>query len=201
MNRVIFFFTNNEQKAESMKRAMNKFRISLLIEKNFGIPEIQADTCKEVAEFGAKWATEKIGKPVIKTDAGIFVDALNGLPGVYTSQFHKKLGVEKFMKLMDGEENRNAKIIYALSYCEPGKQPITFSHTAEGETTEKLDITDSLIGSVFIPKGEDKVLGIIRRDNPEQAQELLGNTEEKFAKWFIEHRKEIKEFPYEERGI
>ncbi len=201
MNRVIFFFTNNELKAESMKKAMTKFRISLLIEKNFGIPEIQADTCKEVSEFGAKWAAEKIGKPVIKTDAGLFVDALSGMPGTYTHQFHKKLGVEKFMKLMSGEENRNAKIVYALSYCEQGKQPITFSHTAEGEIAEKPEIVDSLIGSVFIPSGEDKVLNIIRKDNPEKAQEILGNTEEKFAKWFIEHRKEVKEYPYEERSV
>lgn len=47
-------------------------------------PEIQADDVTEVSKFSAKWAAERLNKPVLKNDSGLFVNALNGFPGVYT---------------------------------------------------------------------------------------------------------------------
>ncbi|RLJ01012.1 MAG: hypothetical protein DRP06_00440 [Candidatus Aenigmatarchaeota archaeon] len=87
----ILFFTNNERKANGIKKAIKKFGIDIKIKKNFGIPEIQADTCEEVAEFGVKWTAEKTGKPTIKIDTGLFVNALNGLPGYIQPNFTKNL--------------------------------------------------------------------------------------------------------------
>ncbi len=184
----ILFFTNNKRKANGMKKIIEKFRINIKIEKNFGIPEIQADTCEEVAEFGAKWTAEKIRKPTIKLDTGLFVDALNGLPGVYTSQFHKKLGIEKFMKLMENETNRKAYLVYAFSFCEPGKEPVTFSCKTKGTVIEKSNQEGSLIDSVFIPDGEKEVIGKLRETHPEKISQFF-DIEEKFAKWFIKNNK------------
>ncbi|OYT43526.1 MAG: non-canonical purine NTP pyrophosphatase [Candidatus Aenigmarchaeota archaeon ex4484_56] len=188
---VIFFFTNNKRKAEGMRKAFKKYGIKIKIEKNFGIPEIQADTCEEVAEFSAKWTAEKIKKPVLSGDTGLFVEALNGLPGVYTSQFHKKLGIERFMKLLKDETNRNAKLVYALSFCEPNKDPITFSNITEGKITEKVNIVGSFIDSIFIPKGEKEVIGIIRKKDPNKIHMFFGNIEERFARWYVKNKKDL----------
>ncbi len=185
----IFFFINNERKVDGMKKVIEKFGINIKIEKNFGIPEIQADTCEEVAEFSAKWVAEKVRKPTIKADTGLFVDALNGLPGVYTNQFHKKLGIEKFMRLMENEINRKAYLVYAFSFCEPGKEPITFSGKTKGTIIKKYNLKGSLIDSIFIPDGEKEVIGYLRETNPEKISRFFGNVEEKFANWFIKNNK------------
>lgn len=185
----IFFFTNNERKAKGMKKIIEEFGINIKIEKNFGIPEIQADTCEDVAEFSAKWVAEKIRNPTIKIDTGLFVDVLNGLPGVYTSQFHKKLGIKKFMKLMENEINRKAHLVYAFSFCEPGKEPVTFSGKTRGIIVKEANQEGSLIDSVFIPNGEKEVIGKLRKINPEKISKFFGNVEEKFAEWFIKNNK------------
>ncbi len=181
----------NFENYQGMRKAFKKYGIKIKIEKNFGIPEIQADTCEEVAEFSAKWTAEKIKKPVLSGDTGLFVEALNGLPGVYTSQFHKKLGIERFMKLLKDETNRNAKLVYALSFCEPNKDPITFSNITEGKITEKVNIVGSFIDSIFIPKGEKEVIGIIRKKDPNKIHMFFGNIEERFARWYVKNKKDL----------
>ena len=40
--------------------------------------EIQADDVTEVAKYSAKWACEKLERPVLKNDSGLFVKSLKG---------------------------------------------------------------------------------------------------------------------------
>ena len=46
--------------------------------------EIQAKTCAEVAGFSAKYAADKLGCPVLKSDSGLYIEVLGGLPGPYS---------------------------------------------------------------------------------------------------------------------
>ncbi|RLJ01013.1 MAG: hypothetical protein DRP06_00445 [Candidatus Aenigmatarchaeota archaeon] len=93
------------------------------------------------------------------------------------------------MKLMENEINRKAYLVYALSFCESGKEPVTFSGKTKGNIVEKSNQKGSLIDSVFIPDGEKEVIGKLRETNPEKISQFFGEVEEKFAKWFIKNNK------------
>lgn len=60
--------------------------------------EIQADDCKKVAAFSAKYAADKLNIPILKSDSGIYIEALGGLPCPYNHYFDKQIGVEKFFR-------------------------------------------------------------------------------------------------------
>lgn len=164
MEKVITYVTGNWAKVASAKQAVEPLGYSIDNIK-LETPEIQADDVTEVAKFSAKWACEKLNKPVLKNDTGLFVNSLKGFPGVYTHYADDTIGADGLLKLMDGIEERSAFFKEALAYCEPDKEPVVF----EGITKGKIDIKQSgkygwTWDKVFIPEGESKTLGCFPDD-------------------------------------
>ncbi len=122
--------------------------------------EIQADSVEEVAKYSAKWASEKLKCNVVKNDTGIMIEALNDFPAAYTHYVQDTLGMDGILKLMEGVENRKAKFVQALAYCEYGKEPVVFSSVTEGKIAkEKSGEHGWSWDFIFIPDGHDKTLG------------------------------------------
>ncbi len=164
MKKSITYVTGNWAKIESAKQILEPLGYSI---DNIKIetPEIQADDVTEVAKYSAKWACEKLGRAVLKNDCGLFVNALNGFPGVYTHYVDDTLGEDGLLKLMDGLNDRTAYFKEAIAYCEPGCEPIVF----EGITNGKIDTKKSGTYGwswdfIFIPEGEEKTLGCFPDD-------------------------------------
>lgn len=159
MEKKINYVTGNRAKIESARQILEPLGYTV---DNIKIetPEIQANDVSEVAKYSAKWACEKFNKPVLKNDSGLFVDSLNGFPGVYTRYVDDTIGEDGLLKLMEGIENREAYFKEAIAYCEPGDNPIVF----EGITRGKIDTKKSGTYGwswdfIFIPEGEEKTLG------------------------------------------
>lgn len=185
---TVTMVTKNKYKIESMRKTLDKYGVGLDVEE-FYVPEIQADSCEEIAKFSAQYAANRCGKSVIKADAGFFIEALNGLPGIYASQFQKKLGPQKVLKLMEEESNRNAKIVYALAYCEPNKDPIVFSSGCSGTiATEVRGDEGMLIDFIFIPEGSDETMGELKNIDPEKASQVWGDAEDQFVRWLMHNK-------------
>ncbi len=122
--------------------------------------EIQADTVEEVAKYSAKWASEELKANVVKNDTGIMIEGLNGFPAAYTHYAQDTLGMEGILKLMEGVENRKAKFVQALAYCEYGKEPVVFSSITEGTIAKEQSGEHGWSWDfIFIPNGHDKTLG------------------------------------------
>jgi XTP/dITP diphosphohydrolase len=176
--------TKNQYKVAAMKKVLDTYDIELEIE-NFEVPEIQADSCEEVAKFSAQYAANKCGKAIIKVDVGLFIEALGGLPGVYTSPFEKKLGPQKVLKLMEGETNRKAKIVYALAYCEPKGESIVFSSDCSGLISREIRGKEGmLIGYIFIPKGQKLTMAELRDMDSNKARALWGKAKKNLLNGF-----------------
>jgi len=133
----IIFITGNEKKYVVAKKYFEGLDISL-VRKDMYCPEIQHMDVVEVVKFSVKFMAEKIGKPVIKSDNGFYIESLNGFPGTYMKDVEKTIGKEGFKKIMEGIENRKAKFIDALAFCEPGKAPIVFVGEIKGKLTEEV---------------------------------------------------------------
>ena len=127
--------------------------------------EIQADSVEEVAAYSAKWASEQLKCNVVKNDTGIMIDALGGFPAAYTHYVQDTLGEKGVLKLMKGEENRKAKFVQALAFCEYGKEPVVFTSITEGTISKRRQGKYGWCWDfIFIPKGETKTLGSFKDD-------------------------------------
>jgi XTP/dITP diphosphohydrolase len=101
--------------------------------RNIGYTEIQADTLEEVAAFGIREVMERQKGPVMIEDAGLFINALNGFPGVYSAYVQKTVGNAGILKLMQGLENRDAFFKSVVAYAEPGTEPVMFAGEVHGQ--------------------------------------------------------------------
>jgi XTP/dITP diphosphohydrolase len=186
MEKIIYLTTNPYKIREAELILRDKYGIEIeAMEPGFEIYEIQAKTCGEVAGFSARYAADKLGKPCLKSDTGLYIDVLGGLPGPYNAYFDKQIGVEKFLKMMEGETNRKARIEHCFAYCEPGKEPIVFAgggtgtiaYEAKGELGRWHD-------KFYIPDGETKTLSELRAIDPEKEARFWGTAKYDFAEWY-----------------
>ena len=127
--------------------------------------EIQDDDMEKVAAYSAKWASDKLKCDVIKNDSGLFVEALNGFPGVYTHYVDDTLGEKGLLKLMKGIENRKAYFKEVIAYCEYGKEPVTFVGITKGTLAKRKSGKYGWSWDfIFIPDGENKTLANFNDD-------------------------------------
>jgi XTP/dITP diphosphohydrolase len=150
--KTVYFITSNKGKFLEAKTKFSGLDIKI-IQKNLGYPEIQADSLEEVALFGAKHIQKKFDKPFILEDAGLFIDSLNGFPGVYSAYIYYKIGLSGILRLLKNEKNRKAIFRSVYAYGESGKDPILFIGECRGT------ISDRELGShgfgydpIFIPE-------------------------------------------------
>ena len=192
MKKLIYLTTNPYKVAEANKFFKEKYGFDLeIVNPEFEILETQAKTCGEVAAFSAKYAADKLGYAVLKSDTGLYLDALGGLPGPYNAYFDKQIGVEKFLELLKNETNRKARLEHCFAYCEPGSEPIVFTGGGEGTISYELK---GNIGRwhdfFFIPEGEEKTLSELREIDYEKEATFWGDAKDQFAKWYIEKYKD-----------
>ena len=153
----ITYITGNKLKFVVAQKMLEPFEIRLVHQK-LETPEIQSTDVGEVALYSAKWASELLKKPVIVTDAGYYIEALNGFPGPFIKYINQWLTSADILKLMDGQKNRKVEARDGLAYCEPGKEPVVFFDVFKGTislSAGKKGMTP--INEVFIPEGYDKV--------------------------------------------
>lgn len=186
MKELIYLTTNKYKLREAEIYLKDKYGFDLkAMNPDFEIYEIQAETCGEVAAFSAKYAADKLGKPCLKSDTGLYIDALGGLPGPYNHYFDVQIGPEKFLELMKNETNRKARIEHCFAFCEPGKEPIVFSGGSEGTIAMECRGNDGRWHDFFyVPNGETRTLAEIGDEDNALKASYYGNAIEEFAEWF-----------------
>jgi len=97
----IDFVTSNRGKFLEIEALFRPYQITVRWAKR-ELPEPQADTLEEVV--AAKLAAAGVGKnPVLVEDSGLFIDALNGFPGVYSSYVFRTVGIGGILALLAGK--------------------------------------------------------------------------------------------------
>jgi len=154
----IYFITGNKGKVAEAKQKFSEIGFDV-IQKNLGYPEIQAEKLEDVALFGAEHVLKNFDKPFILEDAGLFIDALGGFPGVYSAYVFHTLGCKGILNLMKdlGSKKRDATFKSIYAYCELGKKPKLFFGECLGNISydEKGD-NGFGYDPIFIPKNNDK---------------------------------------------
>ena len=189
MKNKLIYLTTNPHKVEEARTFLNEkycFNIEI-VDPNFQILEIQAKTCLEVAAFSAKYAADKLGLAVLKSDSGLYLEALGGLPGPYNTYFDKQIGVEKFLEMLKNETNRKAHLEHCFAYCEPNQEPIVFSGGSTGIISlEPRGERGRWHDKFYIPDGETKTLSELRAIDYEYESKFWGTALNDFANWYFE---------------
>lgn len=187
-NKLIYLTHNPHKVAEANDFLIKKYGFNIeIMNPNFEVLEIQAKTCGEVALFSAKYGAEKLGVPVLKSDSGLYIDALGGLPGPYNAYFDKQIGIDTFLEMLKNIENRQARIEHCFAYCEPNKEPILFSGGGTGRIAyEARGERGRWHDKFYIPDGEDKTLSELRAIDHEYEAHFWGHALDDFAKWYTQ---------------
>jgi XTP/dITP diphosphohydrolase len=151
----ILFITNNEHKVEEANRILSPFGIRLEMSPQKKV-EIQSDSLVRIARYAALTAAKKLKSPVLVEDSGLFIKALNGFPGPFSSYVQKTIGCEGILKLLQGREDRGAAFRCAVAFWSPNLG----LHTFHGRSLGRISL--SMRGHagfgfdpIFVPSGED----------------------------------------------
>lgn len=168
----ILLATTNEGKVRELKKLLEGLDIEILSLKDMDRKiDIQEDrhTFLENALKKAKEYSIFYNLPTIADDSGLVIDALDGLPGVYSARFYDidfggkisdssktadQKNIEKVLRLMEGQKNRKAKFVSSVVFYSPEGWGLFAEGECRGEINT-IPVGDKGFGydPIFIPEG------------------------------------------------
>ncbi|MGQ0798000.1 MAG: XTP/dITP diphosphatase [Methanobacteriota archaeon] len=152
---MIRFVTTNEGKyREVFDRLLERgIRIERL---DRGYPEIQADSLEKIVRFGATVLDDEVRGDYLIDDSGLFVDALYGFPGPYSSYVYKRLGTAGILTLLAGRTDRGASFETAF-LLRHGGEHATFRGEVRGTISDRGRGTAGFgFDPIFVPAGQTR---------------------------------------------
>ena len=122
----------------------------------------------------------KCKKPVIIEDDGLFINALGGFPGPYSSYVFKTIGNEGILNLV--KTKRNAKFQSIIAFCDKKKKPILFEANVNGKISKKMQGRGWGFDPIFIPSRKSKTYAELSNKNEISHRY---NALKKFANWYL----------------
>ena len=102
----MYFVSSNDHKFKEVKELLSEFTSTRLIieHKKLKLEEIQSSSLAEVAKAKANHAFDVLRNEVLVEDDGLFIEALNGFPGVYSSFAFETLGNSGILDLLKNKK-------------------------------------------------------------------------------------------------
>lgn len=151
------FITSNKHKYEEISAYLSERHIECRwIHESY--EEIQGDTTEEISRDSAMKLSRQRSEPFFMEDTGLYIHALKGFPGPYSSFVAKTIGNTGILKLMDNME-RSANFLTVISYWD-GKQIHSFEGSIDGEITNEIRGNNGFgYDPIFMPSGSKNTLG------------------------------------------
>jgi len=119
---------------------------------------------------------------VFVEDAGLFIDALNGFPGPYSSYVYRTIGVEGVLKLVEGK-SRGAAFVSVIALYHPGKGVRVFKGMCRGVIAQHpRGFSGFGFDPIFIPEGVGKTFAEMREDEKNKLSHR-GEAARKLIEW------------------
>lgn len=167
-NKKLVLSTNNINKVKEIKDILKDLPIEVLSKKDIGMEDFQVvedgSNLRENSEKKAKALAAKTDYLVMADDSGLFVDYLNGDPGVYSSRYAGEEGNDRKnnKKLLDEMknipiENRNAEFKTVIALITEEKETIFIEGECKGHIGFKLEGNNGFgYDPLFIPDKYNK---------------------------------------------
>ncbi len=167
----LIFATNNANKVSEVQGLIgDNINIQSLAqaEIDIDIPE-PYDTLEENAHTKAKTIFDLTGTSCFSEDTGLFVETLQGQPGVHSARYagepaNDKNNIEKLLHSLQGEGNRKAYFMTVICLV-TAKETHYFTGKCEGEILA-LQVGEKGFGydSIFCPIGSERSFGEMNKE-------------------------------------
>ena len=139
----LVFATNNAHKLDEVRNILGD-TFEILGMAQIGCHddiEETADTFAGNALIKARYIKEKYGYDCFADDSGLEIEALGGVPGVYSARFageghNSEKNMDKVLSLMQGKSNRNARFCTVVALV-TGEGEYTFEGEIKGEILDE----------------------------------------------------------------
>ena len=145
--------TSNPGKVAEYQKAFDELGIEM---EHYRLPydEVQTSDLEEVVNKGMDEIVSKGVRDFIVDDAGLFIDALKGFPGVWSAYAQKTIGNQGILKLMEGVEDRGAEFRCCIG-CDIGGRRIVVTGVCRGVITDSPKGKDGFgYDPIFSPDGK-----------------------------------------------
>lgn len=148
----LLFVTGNENKLKEASDILGFSVEGVSIE----LPEIQDIEVDKIIESKVRSAYEKIKKPIIVEDTGLYFEYMNGFPGALIKWMIKSIGDKGISNLLNLFENKKAYAKTSIGYFN-GNEFKLFNGTIRGKISE-IPKGKNGFGwdTIFIPDGFEK---------------------------------------------
>ena len=186
LKKVVFLVTGNVHKFNEARLVLREFGLSTAM-LNIEAIEVQADSIEDVAKASAVDAAKKCGLPIIVEDAGLFIKALNGFPGPYSSYVFRTIGTKGILKLMNDLQKRSAWFESVVAFYDMNlESPKCFHGKVEGKITEQSRGLEGFgFDPVFVPLRDGEAtfaeLSIAEKNRHSHRAKAL----RAFAEWYV----------------
>ncbi|RLE72114.1 MAG: non-canonical purine NTP pyrophosphatase, RdgB/HAM1 family, partial [Thermoprotei archaeon] len=125
--------------------------------------------------------------PFFVEDAGLFVEALNGFPGPYSSYIYKTIGCEGILKLLEGVDNRKAYFLSVVALRAPGLGDVVFKGKVNGIIANEMRGEKGFgFDPIFIPDGCEKTFAEMNIEEKSRYSHR-GKALRKMGKWIVKN--------------
>jgi len=185
-SKILYFATGNAAKVREITAILQGLPLTIVQIDAKG-KEIQSDLVEEIASESACRAAKDRKLPVFVEDSGLFIDALAGFPGPYTSYVFKTIGLPGILSLMQGINKRRAVFRSVVAFCRPGEKPVSFIGEAIGRITTSTRGSNGFgFDPVFEPEGGDGSTFAEMRMPEKNSLSHRTKAVCAFAKWYLE---------------
>ena len=182
----LIFGTTNKRKVEDLQNIINEMNLDIQVlsmedigwdrgeieENGFTIEENSLIKATAILSF---CKDNNIEYPIMTDDAGLFVDALNGEPGIYTARYAddelalnpnlpKYQCVIKLLRKLNNQENRNAKYRCCVTIMMPSGDYNQEIGESNGTIAKEIigELKKPYFYSVFILEGTNVVFNELK---------------------------------------
>lgn len=178
--RAVTFASTNQNKYREVQSILSSHGI-IVDFAQVNLVEVQSDSLEEIAREKAKSAFAHVGRPVIVEDDGLFVDALKGFPGQYSSFVYKTIGNEGILKLLAGSAGRSASFRSLIAFYD-GRSLSISEGRVDGSISDKMTEGGWGYDPIFIPGGTGLTFAQLKDKKNEYSHRRKAL--EKFALWY-----------------
>ncbi|MDO5707981.1 MAG: RdgB/HAM1 family non-canonical purine NTP pyrophosphatase [Andreesenia angusta] len=172
--RDLILSTGNKNKVKEIKEILKDLDYNILDKNEAGFESLDieenGDSLEENSLIKARAMWKELKKLVIADDTGLFVDELDGEPGIYSARYagessNDQDNRKKLLRKMKNIENRKARFITSIAVIDERGNEKILRGICEGKISRKeIGLNGFGYDPIFIPQGYDKSFGEISNE-------------------------------------
>ena len=168
MNKLILS-TDNKNKILEIKEALQGLPLSIYAKSDYLTEKIDVDEKFDTLEENAKAKAEALKAYVkdayiLSDDTGLFIEALNGEPGVHSARYAKdhndRANIDKVLDKLKGKDNRSAYFKTIFYLITPQGEERVIEGICPGQILKEIQGKETFgYDPIFQPQGKDFSFG------------------------------------------